>query len=274
MLARTHEATTFALTCTAAALAGVPPVGCVLLALVGAGFGDWPDIDMPRARVTQALCLLRYPVRVLDERGRQKIHEKGRREGRLKWAWRSFPGHQIHLVLVGLSALVFDACATDDDRRDTVPRMGAKFRTHRGLTHSVWFALGTGAGLWAVLPTIGGWLVGVFSVLARVNLGPIFGTTDLRTLLSVTAVVGVLGHILGDGCTDYGVAPFAPLLRWNGRRYVEMGLWTPLRFKVSEWVETAIVTPLSLVAGAVSIAGAFGVLDGLWGVAGRFWGAL
>lgn len=268
MLARNHEASTFALTCGCAALAGIPPLGCIVLAVVGAGFGDWPDIDMPRSRVTKALCLVRYPVAKMTDQGGQKRHEKGRRKGQRAWEWRSFPGHQLHLLFHRLSCLVFDLCATPDDRADKVPLFGSKFRSHRGLTHSLWFALGTGAAVWLSVPIIGGILGPWFRWLDVVG---IFGTDDLRGLLAATAVVGTFGHVLGDCCTDFACAPFAPLVRWNGRRYVEMGLWEPMRFKVSKWVEEAIVTPICLGLAGASLLGALGWLSLALSALGRLW---
>jgi hypothetical protein len=274
MLAANHEASTFALTCTCAALAGVPPLGCIALAVVGAFFGDLPDIDMPRSRVTQALCLVRYPVWHLDEHHLPKRHEKGRRQGKIRWTWRSFPGHQLHRLCFRASCAVFDLCATDADREDLVPMFGAKFRGHRGLTHSLWFALAVGAGLWLVLPTVGDLIAAVWPVGARADWSPIFGPDSLRVLLPTVAVVGTFGHTLGNCCTDYGCAPLAPLLRWDGRRYAEMGLPEPLRFKVNKWVESVIIAPICLALAAASVLGALGVLPALLRGIGRFWAAL
>lgn len=269
MLARNHEASTWALTCATWAIAGVPAPGAVLLACVGSLFGDWPDIDMPRARITKLLCLLPYPVAKVNERGAQRRHEKGRRKGKRMWDWRPFPGYQIHQLFFWLSGVVFDLCATAADRADTVPGWGPKFRTHRGLTHSAWFALGTGVAVW-----FGLWFLGDLSPTTTAHFVPIFGTEDLRGLLAETAVIGTFGHVLGDCCTDYACAPFAPVWRWDGRRYVEMGLWEPMRFKVSKWVEDAIVTPLCGVACVAAILGAFGGLSAVLHGLGRFWAAL
>jgi membrane-bound metal-dependent hydrolase YbcI (DUF457 family) len=266
VIARNHEASTFALTCTAAYLSGVPPLGCLLLGVWGAMWGDWPDIDAARSRATQALCLVRYPIRALDRDGRQKVHERGARAGRLKWTWRSFPGHQLHRVSLALSEAVFDFCATEADQDDVAGPMGPKFRGHRGLTHSVWWALGSGALVWLALAPLPE-LPPEFAV-------PIFGPADPRILAALGAVVGVIGHILGDCCTDYGCAPFAPLLRWNGRRYVEMGIWEPLRFKVSHDVEALLITPVCLVLAGLSALAALGWLGGLLSAVHVWWASL
>lgn len=270
-LARDHEVSTFALTCTAATLVGVPAGGALVLALVSAWFGIWPDIDMAGSAVTRGLCLLRYPVWALDEHHLPVRHTKGRKKGRIRLVWRSFPGHQIHLAAEAASRLVFDACATPADRADVAGSFGMKFRSHRGLTHSVWWALGTGLAVWLLGPVLGHlaapWL-------SWIHLRPVFGTDDLRGLLAETAVVGVLGHILGDCCTDYACAPFAPVWRWNGRRYVEMGLPEPMRFKVNHWVERALVTKLCAVAAALSVLYAFGALSATLRFARGVWLAL
>lgn len=274
MLARTHETSTFALTCTGAVLAGVPPLGCVAVAAWATYWCDWPDIDMPRSRITLITCLFPYPVRHLDTDGKQRWHEKGKREGRLKWQWRTFPGYPIHLFWHWLSTVVYDACATDDDRRDSIRKWGPKFRTHRGLTHSVWFALLFGTAVWFALPIVGDCLhlIGVHP--ESVRWSGIFGTENVRGLLALSATVGIVGHILGDCCTDYACAPFAPLWRWKGRRYVEMGLWEPMRFKVDHWVEHSIVTWLSNAAVATSVLAAFGWLSPALSALWRLWSVL
>jgi hypothetical protein len=225
---------TFALITTGASLVGVPPAGAIALGLWSIPWSVWPDIDSPGATPTKMLCLLRYPTRVLDAKGKHKLHAKGPKKGRRRWVWRSFPGYPIHLALVWFSAIVYDRFATEADRRDSSASFGQRFRTHRGFCHSVWFALLSGVLAWLLL----GWVSPVSSeFLGWIHTTPIFGGSDLRRLLSETAVFGTLGHLMGDCVTDYGISPVAPVVKWRGRRYPPMGIWTPLRFKVGHWVE-------------------------------------
>ncbi|GGN21882.1 metal-dependent hydrolase [Halarchaeum nitratireducens] len=100
------------------------------------------------------------------------------------------------LVFVGALATLALTTVPDYDQR--IPTV-----THRGPTHTVWFA--------AVVGSVG-LLVGVvvgarWSVPAAVGLGS-FGF--------VVAASSIFAHIAADALTPAGVRPFAP---WNGRRY-------------------------------------------------------
>ncbi len=97
-------------------------------------------------------------------------------------------------AIVGLVVMVALAMVPDQDQR--IPGL-----THRGITHTVWFAvlLGVGGGL------LGGYVGhavsdGRFWVFLG---GLVFGT--------VVGALSVLAHIAADALTPMGVTPFAPL---------------------------------------------------------------
>lgn len=237
MQAHNHEASAFAVVCVSAASVGVPAPGCLLLGVLGAWAGDWPDIDAQSSRVVKFFWLLPW----------------------------------IPALAKLASKAVFDLCATDDDIRRTAGSWGSRFRVHRGLWHSVWAALGTGAVWWA-LCTLAGlyWgALGQTGAFLADSAGVFFGADQpVPMLIGETVALGMIAHVLGDGCTDFGVAPFAPVLKWRGYRYVEMGLWTPLRFKVSKDPEKYLITPLILALAGWAIVGAF---VGPW-TTGAAWG--
>lgn len=91
-------------------------------------------------------------------------------------------------VLGGVAAV---ALATLPDRDMRVP-----FVSHRGITHTVWFALAVGAVLAGV-----GWAVG--DSLAPRRLVAAFG-------FAVGAVT-VASHVASDALTPMGVTPWTPL---------------------------------------------------------------
>ncbi|SNR57479.1 metal-dependent hydrolase [Halorubrum vacuolatum] len=102
----------------------------------------------------------------------------------------------VELAVAGAVAAVAAAMVPDWDLR--VP-----FITHRGPTHTVWFAL----------------LVGVvFGIVAGV-LGASSGTGVALVLGGFGFVVGVstvIGHLVADALTPAGIRPLAP---WRDRRY-------------------------------------------------------
>lgn len=68
--------------------------------------------------------------------------------------------------------------------------------THRGGTHTVWFALACG---------VAGALVGA-----------VVATSALPSLVLGTAcLLSICSHLLADSITPMGIAPFAPLSRWH-----------------------------------------------------------
>jgi hypothetical protein len=303
-----HERSTFTLVTCAAVVAGIPAAGCLLLGVWGAWWGIWPDIDHPGAKITKILGIP-YRVRVRDKTGalvyvkptKAKLAAALRRPRRkgfwvraawlwrcadltlrgntalgVRYQWRSFPGWMIHLGICKLSAAIFDAYATELDRRDKTAVFGMRFRIHRGVTHSVWFALASGLVVWPLTTVCGALFVGILPTFSSsVHLTPIFGTEHLGFLLVVTTIVGTLGHILGDGCTDYAVAPLAPVVKIKGRRYYPMRLFPePLCFKVGKWVEEGPVTWVCWGSAGASALFALGILAPLWHGLVGFWVAL
>lgn len=77
--------------------------------------------------------------------------------------------------------------------------------SHRGITHTVWFALLVGAALGAV-----GFAVG------RVGGGAPYGPEALTLVGAATGVLSVGAHLLADALTPMGVRPFWPL---SGRKF-------------------------------------------------------
>lgn len=99
-------------------------------------------------------------------------------------------------AVIGGAIVVGGAMIPDKDQR--IP-----FVKHRGITHTVWFALAVGGVLGAV-----GALVGAsVGVLAAVVLG-LFGL--------FVGVLMVGAHLLADALTPMGVRPFAPV---DDRKY-------------------------------------------------------
>lgn len=91
-------------------------------------------------------------------------------------------------LLVGLSTLP-DA----DEFTDRLP--------HRGVTHTVWFALLVG-GVVAMGATVAWALAGVGSPAGALALG-------------FVGALAIVGHLAGDIVTPMGVRPFAPLSDWH-----------------------------------------------------------
>lgn len=220
MLAVNHEMSSFALVSVTAYEVGAPPPAALVLGLLGMFASDWPDIDAESSRI-------------------------------ISMFWWCPPFDE---VMKGFSALVWELCATDADRSNTAGDWGPRFRVHRGLWHSVWGALLTTLVWWALFH------IGLQYGPPEVHNAAVW-FLDLpyppEVVISVTLGYGMLGHVLGDSCTDFGTAPLAPVLKWRGRRYVKMGLWEPLRFKVGKPVEHGLITPLCTAA-------AFWAFVGIW----------
>lgn len=105
------------------------------------------------------------------------------------------------------------------------------FITHRGITHTVWFA------------TIVGILFTVLASFLLVYAEPIFFAPDPIPVYAIGgfAMYGILTHFAGDVITPRGITPFAPLYnkrftlslvpskseQWNNRFY-----WLGVRFTV------------------------------------------
>lgn len=71
---------------------------------------------------------------------------------------------------------------------------------HRGITHTVWFALGVGLLLGA-----GSYALGV----------PGHSDAVVGGFAGAVGVLGVCGHLLGDAFTPRGVAPLEPVSDWR-----------------------------------------------------------
>lgn len=262
MIARNHETSGFAVACLWATLSGVPAPGALVLGLLGAWAGDWPDIDHAGATATKSLRWLPYWLVFPRDKHGDYRHRK---DGRIVWEVRWFPSWPVHRFFCWLSAAIYDRCATELDRKDTTQGWGPAFRVHRGFTHSIWCAGLTGLAWWAVLAP----------VQALEAFAPLFGAQPVAALAGQAVAIGMLTHIGGDGCTDFGISPVAPVWKVNGRRYPRMGLPEPVRFKVNKWVETAFITPVCAALALYAVAGAFfgpeRVLYALWGLIEGLW---
>lgn len=222
-MAAQHRMSTFALVSVSTRVAGVPAWGALALGCLGAWAADWPDIDAESSHAVKFWWL--FPI--------------------------------VPFLAHRFSALVFDACATEADKLDTAGSWGPRFRVHRGWWHSVWAAGITGFLWWWVLRVgiahwpVTWWHPGTSPLHV---LGEMFGDVGMiPVLVGATVALGMIGHVCEDGCTDFAVAPFAPVWSWRGRRYVRMGLYEPLRFKVGKDVEKNLIRPLcALLAGAAA----------------------
>jgi membrane-bound metal-dependent hydrolase YbcI (DUF457 family) len=274
MLARNHETSAFACVTLASTAVGVPWPGALVLGVLGAWAGDWPDIDHASATVTRSLRWIPYWIDFARDKKtgdyKRKKPGKGWFYRTYVWKARCFPAVQVHGFCCWLSGAIYDRCATALDRADKNKLWGPAFRVHRGFTHSVWCAGLTGLAWWAAAaPWIDLWS----------TYTPIFGTPDFPVLLGATLALGMLTHIGGDACTDFGVSPFAPLIKVNGRRYPRLALLPePLRFKVNKSVELILIAPLCVALAGYSVLGAvFGaqnVLEGVVTLVGRVWSSL
>jgi hypothetical protein len=190
--------------------------------------------------------------------------------GELMWTWRTFPGHQLHRLSVRASEAVYDRYATEADRRDVVPHQGPRFRSHRGLTHSLWAALVVGVLGW-IVGAIVGWVVSPTVGTLGETVGAVLGP-HIPLSFGIILVSGMLAHDLGDGCTDMGISLLAPVVPWRGRRYPVQGLLLePFRFKTGQLVEDGPVTWACTGMAMLAIPGAFGLLNPLLGLLVGLW---
>ena len=97
----------------------------------------------------------------------------------------------IELGLVGAAGVASLAMVPDLDMR--VP-----FVKHRGITHTVWFALLVGVAFGAVGLAVG-FQAGIAEALLFGGAGFLFGT------------VTIVSHLLADALTPMGIRPFAPV---------------------------------------------------------------
>ena len=98
------------------------------------------------------------------------------------------------VAIAGLLGVAGLAMVPDQDQR--VPGL-----THRGITHTVWFALLVGV----VLALAAGY------VASTVGDGGLAVTTGIGLLGFVVGVISVGSHILADALTPMGVTPFIPV---------------------------------------------------------------
>lgn len=92
-----------------------------------------------------------------------------------------------------LGAIVVSSMAMVPDVDVRIP-----FVTHRGITHTVWFALIVGSGFALVGAAVG------FE-------GGIVTTVSLAVIGFVLGAGTILSHLLADALTPMGIQPYAPL---------------------------------------------------------------
>lgn len=146
---------------------------------------------------------------------------------------------------------------------------------HRTATHTLWFALLTGAAASALIAAFGSnaaiGLLFVFLGLAIRGLVPEWSKRDwwavtgLSALLAVWAwrslpegtggvvlgsavAVGVLTHIAGDFITKQGVPFLAPIIPVGQRRWWDFGLPAPLRISASGLADQLLLAVFTLLA--------------------------
>lgn len=145
---------------------------------------------------------------------------------------------------------------------------------HRTVTHTLWFALLTGAGAWALIGSFGKpaamALLFLFLGLALRGLLPewskkrdwflVTGVAAMITLLTWWLVptgasalvmgsavtVGALTHLLGDAITKQGIPLFAPLIPLGGRRWWKVRLPGPLRVTASGPADKLLLSAFSV----------------------------
>lgn len=114
---------------------------------------------------------------------------------------------------------------------------------HRGITHTVWFALFTGLVTAGLTYGIGAYVAGrAPQTLPRETL--VVGTL----FMGFVGAFSVVTHILGDAMTPMGVEPFAPLSDTN----YTLDLWN---------ADNSVANGLLLALGVVAVVVAFFVDD-------------
>ncbi|WP_136588938.1 metal-dependent hydrolase [Salinigranum halophilum] len=134
------------------------------------------------------------------------------RNGHYGVALLTFTPVGVALVMTGLVDLAFVvgagalwlAMLPDLDHR--VPGL-----SHRGVTHTVWFALLLGGVLGAAGVAVG-----------RLGLGAPYGPETLGAVGAAVGLVSVGSHLLADVLTPMGIRPLWPL---SGRKFT-LSLWT------------------------------------------------
>lgn len=106
------------------------------------------------------------------------------------------------LAIVGAAISVVFARLPDLDQQLPV--------THRGPTHTVWFAVVTGLTVGGGWIALFGWLrTNVVLRAGPIALSPLSGVVS-AVFLGGVATLSVLSHLLADGITPVGVRPLTP----------------------------------------------------------------
>lgn len=137
---------------------------------------------------------------------------------------------QRTLALVALPVMVFFATLPDYDQR--IPLI-----KHRGVTHTLWFALAVG-GVLGALGSAAFWEQGTVIALTAGLFGFVFGTAS------------IVSHLLADVITPAGIRPFWPLSK---RKYT-LGIVR---------AANPIANYLLLFLGVVAVAGVWVLVGGL-----------
>jgi inner membrane protein len=120
-----------------------------------------------------------------------------------------FGGTKDWLLAIGFAiALIFGALLPDIDERQSsishklplTSKIVAGFSKHRGIFHSVWIPI-------------------ILILIAKFVISRYFA---LPNLVLVGLVVGYVSHLLADGMTVDGVAPFHPV-KWKIRGFIKTG---------------------------------------------------
>ncbi len=175
----------------------------------------------------------------------------------------------------GLSAAYCNATASAQDT----------YRTdgHRGLTHTVWFALAAGVAVTVAVASIGlyallavvfvtsglavrglmhewakkkGWIVvSGFSALVTLMMWWLIDDTRLTWLAGVSVTLGLLLHYAGDVITKNGCPILAPLrVPWSGKRWHDVSLPAPFRIRAGGLFEKTLLLPgLTVVAAGLAM---------------------
>ena len=179
-----------------AALSGVSPVDCAVMALISAGFALGPDIDHPGSTITRSMPKavhrtfhrLAHTARVTTATGGDRSH----------FAWKASQGHDpehrtlTHTILAG-------AVVTAGASGVAVLPVGGLILT----VMAVWWCHKLTKGLWSFL------MAGI--VIAAIS-------PPEAHLVAWAAGVGWLSHIIADGCTKSGVPMMWPA-KIKGRRW-------------------------------------------------------
>lgn len=144
---------------------------------------------------------------------------------------------------------------------------------HRGLTHTLLFAVILGAAVSLLCATTGhGVVIGVLFVSVGLAIRGLMADWAKKqgwvvtTLVSAAAAaaawfylpggdfgwlglavaVGCLAHCLGDALTERGCPLFAPIVPISGKRWYDVALPGPMRIRTSGITENWIITPVFL----------------------------